>query len=92
MVGVTQLATIATATPSVRMEYVKVCVKVLSVLQEAVVQWSLGLLLHGLSARGHTAARELAESVGTKWLSEVTTSDLTQQVRGVCREVGVVLC
>ena len=49
--------------------------------QEVVLQWCLGLMLHGLSAYGVNAAQSLAESVGTKWLQEVTSLTDTQQVR-----------
>lgn len=53
----------------------------MSVYQEVVVQWSLGLLLHSLSACGHSPAQALTESIGTKWLREVLSSDGTEQVR-----------
>ena len=44
------------------------------------LQLSLGLLLHYLSACGHGDAHSLAESVGAKWLQECASRD-TDQVR-----------
>lgn len=48
-----------------------------------VVQLSLGLLLHHLSACGHREAHALAESVGAKWLQELETPEDTDQVVAV---------
>ena len=47
------------------------------------VQLSLGLVLHGLSACGHAQASSLAENVGAKWLQEVQCLADPDQVRSL---------
>ena len=77
MSSITQLADIATKGYNVKTsEHLKLfSMSLICIFQEAVLQLSFGIALHGLSSYGHRRVHTLAENVAAKWLQELRDKD-----------------
>lgn len=58
-------------------------------LQEALLQLSVGVVLHGLSMYGHRQAGSFAESVGAKWLQQLREGVSAQPAQVVPLLIGM---